>query len=699
MDALLQELRAVFEAEFRDHLQASRALLSLPTLERTALSELFRRLHSLKGAARAVDHGPIEAIAHRLESDFQSVLSGGSVPDTAFVQHVERGLDALEGAMEARPDPGPAHRADGDDTPDAGGYVQVPIARLDALILGMHRLAAAIERRDALWSAVDRVFDSPSTAGAQEVAVRSIHDGFRALDGMRADIGGGIDRALADLRSEIQSIALVQAGAVFSGLAGMARQIARDYLRQDGHRIDEAMPDGIVVRLSGMDVRADRPVLQALRDPVIQLLRNAIVHGGERWASARRAGRAAQLVITLSVRLAGNRLVVEVADDGRGPDLAAIARQGVRQGVLAPDEQPDETRLLACVFEPGFSTRGEADELAGRGFGLSIVAESVRVLHGSVRMRPCSPGTAVSIAVPLARRARTILLVEAGGQMLGLDGGAVERLLRLGPDAFFDTAEGALVTVPGLEGDEGSEGVPERLVPVLPLDAFLGATTPHAHKAPGAMRVVVCLRGTETGGPRALVVDAACEVRDMVVGDSAIPGLDTDLTPDLGWVREDWPVLVLDAAVLVRRWDQAARWRGAAGSPLGDVGMVAPERPVVLVVDDSITTRTLEKTILLAHGYDVRVATDGLDALDILRREGRAITIVITDVEMPRMDGFALLAAIRDDPALAAIPVVIMTSRNEEDDIRRGLEGGARAYITKQAFEQGELIATLESLL
>jgi len=711
MDALRQELLAVFEGEYRDHVGVVRAAVARGALDQAQLSEIFRRIHSLKGAARAVEHDAIERLAHGLETVLQDWLRAGRLPDADGCAQIGRVLDALDAAMEAAPDggtaparPAPAGapavvRGPAAEPAESVGYVQVPVARLDALVLGLHTLSAAIERRDPLWARLDRLFrESEAGLAGMPDATRKLHDGFRALMGERTDIAAGIQRALMSLRGDIQSIALVEARSVFGNLAGMARQIARDYLVQDGHRIDTAHPEGIAVTLAGMELRADRHVLQSLRDPVIQLLRNAIVHGGERWATARRRGEIADLRIELAVRLDGNRLRVSVADDGRGPDLEAIARQGIRQGVLRADERPDEDRLLQCVFEPGFSTRGHADELAGRGFGLSIVAESVRALKGGVRMTPrAGGGTEVIVHVPLARRARTVLLVEAAGQTLGIGGDAIGRLVRLGADAFHHAPSGWMVDLPGIAGtaEDEHEIVPDRLVPVLPLAAFLGDDGARAGFAADGARLVVAL---DVGGEiRAVVVDAAREVRDLVVGDPHIPGLDRALTSDLGWLREDWPVLVLDEREIVRRWDDVAA-RVPAAARIAAGSMVHRVQRV-LVVDDSVTTRTLEKTILQAHGYDVAVATDGVEALALLHGRAAGVELVITDVEMPRMDGFGLLRAMRDDPLLRDIPVIIMTSRNEAEDIRRGMDGGARAYITKQAFEQGELIETIRGVL
>nr|WP_220790248.1 response regulator [Gluconacetobacter takamatsuzukensis] len=694
-----QELLAVFEAEYRDHLRVVRDILAAGPLDGRGISEIFRRVHSLKGAARVVERADIETIAHALEGRLFRLLDGQQPVTGDDLAAIGTAMDQIDARMQEMPDPaeGPEDGAaspPGREEP-AAGYVQVPVSRLDALVGVVHDMMGIAERQERLWADLEDLTAAaarragPTTDPAAELA--RLTRALAALSRERGRIAGQADRAMMRLDEEVRAVTLVPAGTVFGSLTGMVRQIARE------HGSGE-----VTVRLLGMDVRADRRVMQALRDPVIHLLRNAIVHGLESPARRQAEGKPAEPVLTLSVRMLGVRLLVSVGDDGRGPDLEAIAARAVRQGLMQPDEPCLPETLLNLVFAPGFSTRAAADRLSGRGMGLSVVAEAARALQGSVRMEAGAPwGTVVTMAVPVSRRQRTTLVVEAGDVTVGVPGRVIERLARV-RQADVRMVDGrayfALDRRRAAAGGGAAEAV---LVPVVPLAAFLGRPDAALPVHDGALSVVVLAMAD--GGCCGFAVDRMREVRVLHISDADAVGLDSELIPGVGWPRGDRPVFVLNPDTLLERWQKAGgtggHFDGAEDAGPGGGEAALRRVPVVLVVDDSITTRTLQKTILQTHGYDVLLATDGVEALSLLHRSPRRIDVIVTDVEMPRMDGFALLDAVRSDPRLSRIPVVLMTSRNEEADIRRGLEGGARAYVTKQGFEQGELLDIIRGVL
>lgn len=699
MEALRQELLAVFDAEYRDHLRVVRDILAAGALDGRAISEIFRRVHSLKGAARVVERADIETIAHALEGRLFGLLDGQQSVTAEDIAAIGTAMDQIDARMQDLAEE-PAGRDAGEASPPgreepAESYVQVPVSRLDALVGVMHDMMGIAERQERLWAdledltaaAVRRTGPAADPAAELSRLTRALF----ALSRERGRIGGQADRAMMRLDEEVRAVTLVPAGTVFGSLTGMVRQIAREHGGGE-----------VTVRLLGMDVRADRRVMQALRDPVIHLLRNAIVHGLESPARRQAEGKPAEPVLTLSVRMLGVRLVVSVSDDGRGPDMEAIAARAIRQGLMQPDDPRPAETLLSLVFAPGFSTRLEADRLSGRGMGLSVVAEAARALQGSVRMEAGNPwGTVVTMAVPVSRRQRTTLVVEAGDMTIGLPGRVIERLARV-RQADIRMVDGRACFAFDRRGvpETGRDGGAV-LVPVVPLAAFLGRPDAALPVHDGALSVVVL--GMADGGCCGFAVDRMREVRILHISDAEAAGLDSELIPGVGWPRGDRPVFVLNPDTLLERWRVAGATGGhfdGAGDAGPDGGARAARRvPTVLVVDDSITTRTLQKTILQTHGYDVLLATDGVEALSLLHRSPRRIDVIVTDVEMPRMDGFALLDAVRSDPRLSRIPVVLMTSRNEEADIRRGLEGGARAYVTKQGFEQGELLDIIRGVL
>ncbi|PYD72256.1 hybrid sensor histidine kinase/response regulator [Novacetimonas hansenii] len=717
---LRQELLAVFDAEYRDHLRVIRGLLNTGCDTAPALAEIFRRMHSLKGAARAVEIPAVEDVAHAVENRLSMLMERGGTLDGADIAAIARALDDIDGIMETPPPsqppmPDPYGMADGEGPaatgappPGEGGgdaYVQVPVSRLDALSGAVHDLMGVAERHDRLWERFSDLLrdmralaHAPQRVHADPVALFSrMTRRLMAIGREHELMTGQADRALLRLGEDVHAISLVPAGTVFGSLAPMARRIARE------HGGPQAQ---VEVRLRGMEVQAERRVMQALRDPVLHLLRNAIVHGHESRAQRLKAGKPEQQTITLTVTLTGVRLQVRVSDDGCGPDLKAIAARAVRQGMIHVDAPLDARQLLARVFEPGFSTRAHVDHLAGRGVGLSIVAEAARALHGTVAMEQAQPsGTVVTLTVPVSQRQRTVLLVENGEQMIGLPGRVIRHLLRVMRDdiRMVDGCPFAVLPRSGMTGvPPGGDGAPpddEALVPIVPLSAFVGddAGTGYLPVRSGAVTVAVMeVDGVSCG----FAVERMVEVRTLLISDASAVGLDSELVPGIAWPREDRPVFVISPDRLFERWRaRGGRGMHVAPAPPPQATPEARRAPLVMVVDDSITTRTLQKTILQAHGFDVMLAVDGEEALMLLLQSSRRVDVVVTDVEMPRMDGFALLAAIHADPRLATIPVVLMTSRDNDEEIRRGLEGGARAYITKQKFDQGELLETIRGLL
>ena len=626
--------------------------------------------------------------------------------------------------------------------------LRVPAIEVDRLADAMHALNDAIQRKEHARTARAEVAleaaqlvrllealpqaqgqaqaKAPSqapapggpAAGASAAAEfsRRLSQFSRRLSGDLRDgvsLDWQLDEAVRRLREQVGRIALVPAEPIFGPLAAMARDLARELAGEVAGDAGAGSGGEVEIMLSGLQLRAERQVLQALRDPAIQLLRNAVSHG----AAGRQAATGRVPVIALSLSLRAGRLEMVVADDGPGPDLDRIERTAIRHGLLPPraadDPAPDESRLLALVFEPGFSTAGGVDRLSGRGMGLSIVAEAAHGLNGSVLMRRgrdaagTPVGTELVVSVPLAARRQSVLLVEAAGHIVGLPSAAVERLRRV-PVAAVEWSGGRPVTHLQAEiaagGAAGRGATPGIVLRLLALPALLGGadilSTARGAEPAASMLPTVLLRSG--GAVIGLVVDRLHDVRELLVRAPDAIGIDRQLVAGIATIENGRPVLVLEPDALIAA---AGRIRVPTPDPRAEVGALPPAsgrlraQPTILVVDDSITTRTLEKTILQAQGYRVLVAVDGLEALGVLRTAQWEVDVVVADVEMPRLDGFGLLAAMRADPRLAPIPTVLMTSRDAEADVRRGLELGARAYITKQDFDQGALLRIIGQLL
>ena len=700
MTDIRRMLLAAFEVEHRDHLDAiRRALASDGALD---MREIFRRAHSLKGAARAVDLPAVEALAHQLEEMFSGGLDGGEAFDRSKLEAIHQTLDEIEALSAPVSSDGGGARVEEDAAARGGELLRVDVEELALLTGAAHQVSTALAdqersarrlrqleteatRMEQLWRDLRPRADS----GREALKAREMDEALRALGRelrqLRQDQARAIwsaDQGAQRVREQAERIAMTPADAVLGTLPGMVRQLARE----TGAAVE--------VEVSGLETRAERRVLQALKDPLVHLLRNALSHGGEPIDQRRRAGKPEALRIGLSIAARGGRLEIRVTDDGPGPDLAKLEAAAVARGALAArpadSAPPSEEELMSLAFEAGVSSASNVDPLSGRGMGLSVVAEAVRALGGSVRLTAAKPhGAEVVINAPLTTSRRALAQLEADGAIFALPADAGLRLLRLRATEL-ETVDGR----PVARIEFGGKSV---VAPIVPLTALISNRASAVPVHQGAVHVALVARGDRR---LAVAVDATSDVAAAVVETIALSGVDPALTLGATILGDETPVIVLNPDALLDRWLRDHRHLAASGLGLVEQ-QEAEERTArtVLVVDDSITTRTLEKSILEAQGYRVVLAVDGLDALNTLRSGEAMIDLVVADIEMPRMDGFSLLQAIKADAALAALPVILMTSRADPQDVRRGLDLGAEAYITKQKFDQRELLATIGRVL
>lgn len=718
-------LLAIFETEHREHVERLRALL--PSLGNAAtmgderlVEEILRRIHTLKGAARAVGIESIELLAHRLEDVFVKIrkgdLAGGEHVAAALQQTLDASedvlaaviadaaqpdisavlqrLDALAGQLGAEPvaSSKSSHGVAPSPALPSLETVQVRGAYLDNLVRSSSRLVATREDRARTARSLEELRDAIEEterewkrlrrAAARAGGAASAADYFHFIDEhlrrLAADAGKAavrqersaatLNRIAGQVHDDACRVLMVPAGTVFHGFRKMVRDLARDQAKE------------VEFRTEGLDVEADRRVLQALRDPVMHLLRNAVSHGIEPPDERLRAGKPRAGVIQLRLETRGGGLETAVEDDGRGIDLERVARVAVDRGLLsssaAASWHPRE--LSRLILNPGFSTAPVVTPLSGRGLGLAAVHDEVTRVHGEVVFRERSaPGTCVVLVTPLSISTQHVLLARCGGFVFGIPARAVDRLLRISP-AEIETL-----------GGKQTLRVKGEAVPIQRLSSLLGL--PDANGAGEGRAAVAVLR--IPGERIAVIVDAFVDEREAIVQDL---GLRADsLGMAIGGVAlDDGAVaVVLNAGALVERFHKGGPAPALESRPVDGL----KRTPSVLVVDDSLTTRTLERSILEAHGYRVRLAVDGVEALEQLRREPP--DLVIADLTMPRMDGFELLRHVKSDQALSPIPVIIVSSLETREERERGLSLGAEAYIVKRKFDHEELLRVVRQVL
>lgn len=463
----------------------------------------------------------------------------------------------------------------------------------------------------------------------------------------------------------------------FADVVEALPRVARD--------VAAAVSKEIRLELRGTHVEADRAVLDGIREAILHLVRNAIDHGIEAPAVRTARGKPADGLVVVAAALHGDRLVITVADDGQGVDAGAVRARLARSGRLATD---DDRQLARAMLEGGFSTRDEANAISGRGVGLDLARAAAERLGGSLDVRwVAGGGTTFTLECPISLARIRAVLVAVGTQRVALPTAHIDHLARVSR-ADLARMDGRHVLPrrhgPGVASDD--HGGP---VPVHTLGRLLGP--PMADSTPDDPLSVVVLHA---GRDRcAVVVDAVLDERELVLrtlppGHTVSPHVAGAATLPGGSVA-----LVLSAASLVA----AGLAAGAELTSTGSGDAHAVRRRMVLVVDDSITTRTLEQSVLEGGGYDVITAVDGVDALRQL--DMHECDVVISDVEMPRMDGIALCEAIRSSPQWVRLPVVLVTAQEADEDRMRGLAAGADAYLGKSAFDQQHLLDIVRQLI
>ena len=673
-----------FRIEGRELLEGlSRGILELGRGDgdRQVVGGLLRLAHTLKGASRVVKLTNVASLAHAMED----ALAPHRDDDAAVPQATVDGLLALLDAMSAELAAialDAARAATGAATParEALASVRVELDEMDRLIEAVTEatvLAAALRRETEGVEYVRRAFAAlmghlgsrathAAASAPTDVKTRLLEQDVRAaLDRLQGGVAAGVEqvtRELAQIRDAADRLRLVPVSAMFGPLERAVRDVG------------QAMGKEVVFATSGGDGRVDANVLGALRDALTHVVRNAVAHGIEPPGARIAAGKPAGGQVTLRVERRGSRIAFACDDDGAGLDVEALRRAAVRAGVVAANESRalPEPEVLRLLLKGGLTTTGSVTEVSGRGIGLDVVRDAATRLSGEVRIESRrGVGTTVEITVPLSLSSLSGLLVEAAGVVAVLPIDSVRESLRLLGSDINRSPDGASIAHQGL------------LLPFVPLAAALRLPIAVARERRHWSAVVV------RSGPdvAAVGVDRLLGTARVVV--RPLPSM-ADVDPIVAGAcfdGEGTPQLVLDPARLV-----AATRHGPGGRQPSQ----APVLPV-LVVDDSLTTRMLEQSILESAGYVVELATSGEDAL--AKAAGRRFGLFVVDVEMPGMDGFEFVARARSSPELRDTPAILVTSRGSPEDRKRGEDVGAKAYVVKGEFDQNYLLAKVRLLL
>ncbi len=724
-----------------------------------AVEALFREAHTLKGAARSVDLHEVERLCHAFESVFSLLKTSALKLGPPEFDVLLRAVDGLQQYLNSAPENRPAQALD-PSIAEVGALcvtdATVQIAAQDAPTPSTHstdshddgaedhvnheptHIALPLEtnatdtvriassRIDALMTQVEELlgfkFNMAHVVGELREARKAVGQWDRAR-GMglhaplalqiergamlreRQDIDGQFIKTLADklhqltrtaeseqralaamldgLLDDIKQVLMLPTATLFEWMPKLVRDLARD----SGKRVD--------LRISGESLEIDRRVLDQLKVPLMHLLRNAVDHGIETPAERRLAGKPESGTISVdAVAQSNNTVLLSIRDDGRGAAPEQLKQRAAKLGLVHAEAlaRMDDAAALALMFESGLSTSAILTDVSGRGLGLAIVREHIERLGGRVSAERTAPnGICFRLTLPTRLANFHGLLLTQSEQHFVMPSAQVDSVLRIKPTDIKTVENRATVLLSG------------QVVPLVPLAGLMGlasvAPAPR-HPAASADTPLTAVVVNGSGRRVAFVVDAVLGGRDVLV---------RALGPQLRRVRHLSGATILGSGQVVPILNPADLLKAAYLAPppppaihtktqkTPDEFAAVADSKAILVVEDSITSRALLKNILETAGYRVSCAVDGLDGLTTLHSD--TFDLVVSDVEMPRMDGYALTQRIRGDTKLAELPVILVTALDTREHKERGIEVGANAYIVKSSFDQSNLLDAIRRLV
>jgi two-component system, chemotaxis family, sensor kinase CheA len=640
-----------------------------------SVKRMLRAAHTLKGAARVVKEAQIADLAHHIE-DLLAPARQGDAVSPECVNGVLSTLDAIGGLVAAlgaeKPAGGPEPAPDTFEEPVEA--VRADRAEMDALLDGvaeaharlgvLRRTAGGAEDIVRLTELVTREIAAERDTRPERARLRlAVAELSELATRFRRTLSDGLDQVDVELRQVQDSAERLRMLPVESLFVALERT-ARDAAQSLGKRVAFVGKGG--------DVRLDAHVLRGVERALVQAVRNAVAHGIEPEAERRASGKPREGRVSVSVERAGRRVAFTCRDDGAGVDLNEV-RRAARAGGVAGADTLSKDALIDLLLKGGLTTSAEVNAVAGRGIGLDVVRDAAKRLNGSLELdTEAGRGTALRLIVPVSVASLEVLLVQAAGRHAAIPLDAVRSTLRL------QTAD--------LAGMPGRETIlfDGKVVPFTPLARAFATREASAALVNDARSAVVVeasgalaalgverLRGTGNVVLRALP--------ELAPADRVVAGASLDV--------EGRPELVLDPESLVAL---AQRTGGVSAA------QQPPQKPI-LVVDDSLTTRMLEQSILESAGYAVEVAVSAEEALEKAHKTAYALCLV--DVEMPGMDGFELVRTMRADPVLRQVPAILVTSRAAAEDRARGEEVGANDYVVKGEFNQNALLERIRGLI
>ncbi|MBJ6723975.1 hybrid sensor histidine kinase/response regulator [Geomonas sp. Red875] len=642
--------------------------------DRGMLHELLRHAHTLKGSARMVGLGDIAAITHRMEERLKEMEGGTHPVDAPGIDLLLKGADAvgLLTAALVKGEPPPldadAFVADFDKgelpapapadpvptIPDPADTVRARVSTLDILV---NLVGELIINRKRFETKTDTLRDLlPELPAECRPRLKEFH---RELE----DDVLYLDYLIQELHGKAMGLRMLPLKSITDGFERLVRDLSRDQGKE------------VRLELVGGTIEMDRVLLEALKPAFIHLVTNAVCHGIESPEERSAGGKPSCGTVRIAAQHEGSSVLVCIRDDGRGMDPERIREAAVARGIIngADAERLSDDEALYLTLRPGFSTSETVTAVAGRGVGLDVVKQNVDRVKGNIILKSAVGSySEILLQLPLTLSVVDALLVAAAGEIYAIPTSYVQEIVKLRVDE--------------IESAAGKDTIRLNDAP-MPICSLAGALgLPEAVPSPRHLSAVVLKLCDQR---LAVTVERQLGNSEVVVKRLGAQFQGVRFVFGATIMGDGNPALILDVPDLFDG--------GAAAPALRRPELSLPAAKKVLVVDDSITTRTMEQSILSARGYDVTVSVCGEEALE--RALAGAFDLIISDIEMPGMNGFQLTRALRDREKTREIPVIVVSSLSRDQDKREALEAGAQAYIVKGSFDQGVLLETVEMLI
>lgn len=678
LDIFLKEAQ-----EHLDSLQTNLLVLEKAPDNKPLIHELLRNAHTLKGSARMLGFEDISVISHRMEDFLKEMEDGERSVDSAAIDLLLQGTDAISRMTGAL--------ANGADSPvDLEKF----IAAFDQ---GLSTSAAIVETQkhetealgDTIRTSVKTLDSVVNLLGELIINKKRFEDKSEALKSLGRASAGAVPAArimefqqaleedvlylgyiIQELHAEAMALRMLPLRTITEGFVRMVRDLSKSQGKE------------IELEIRGDHIEIDRLLLESLKPMFLHMLTNAVDHGIELPEERVARGKPAKGTIRLTAHNEGNNVVIEIRDDGCGMDPGKIKAAALRKGVIDKDEAEmlkDEDALYLTLRQ-GFSTSEIVTDISGRGVGMDVVKMNIEKVKGNLILKSeVGSYTEVQLTLPLTLAVIDALMISCSGEQYAIPLSYVQETLKIRSSDIATVAGKEVLSVRNVT------------VPLFSLAQILGLGEQGANISSGKLAAVIL---KQRGQIIACTIDKNHGTSEIVV---------KSLGGQLKKVRHTFGATVMgdgNPALILDVPDIFATAEGVSSNGLRkslQESQTFVARGNILVVDDSITTRTMEKSILVANGYEVLIAVSAEDALEKIGTAN--FDLVISDVEMPGLNGFELTARLRSIDEYRNTPVIIVSSLSKDEHKRKAIEAGAQAYIVKGAFEQGTLLDTVESLI